>query len=112
MTPAEQRLSEIAFKIYPPSFVGGIDILAARREGVFEGFRKALDQPEVKALVEAAKATQKYDAAIFVSARNGDLVLDPLGALAGGQDLDALYMDMKTKTEKALSQWKNFAGDK
>lgn len=66
------------------------------------------NHPVVRELVEALIAVQKYDSAIFVRAENGDLELDPMGALVGGHDLDALYMDMKTKTDDALTKWQEF----
>lgn len=116
MTPAEQRAEEVAELYCDKPRCADISrdsktwnrMKAAGKNGFLTAIK---DQPEVLALVIAAEAVQKYDAAIFVSAQNGELELDPLGALAGGHDLDALYMDMKTKTDHALAQWKTFVGE-
>lgn len=54
-------------------------------------------------LLDALRAWEKYDAAIFVRGATGeDLELNPLGALANGVDLDCLYADARSKMIYAL----------
>jgi hypothetical protein len=63
-------------------------------------------------LVEALEAWAKYDTAIFIRASSPeDLVLDPLGAVAGGEDLDRLYFDAKTLMDEALAEYKASKGE-
>lgn len=56
-----------------------------------------------EAAVAALEAACRYDDAIAGRGENGEVVLNPLGAIAEGVDLDALYFDWINKSRHALS---------
>jgi hypothetical protein len=55
-------------------------------------------------LLAAAKAALAYDAAIWRRGQDGTYDTDPLGAIAEGHDLDALYMDWRNKARDAVAK--------
>jgi hypothetical protein len=56
------------------------------------------------AVAEAAEAWQKYDSAICQRGADGNYEITPQAAISEGVDLDALYFEAKSKTDKALAE--------
>ena len=60
----------------------------------------------VPKMLAALKAWEKYDLAICKRAGDGELIIDPAGALAEGVDLDTLYNTAKTLMDDVLNHVK------
>jgi hypothetical protein len=56
-----------------------------------------------QAAIAALEAACRYDDAIAGRGEDGDVELNPLGAIAQGVDLDTLYFDWINKSRHALS---------
>lgn len=60
-------------------------------------------------LLAACKAAMVYHAAIHRRAETGEVLMRPLGAIAEGLDLDALYDDWMSKAQTAISKARGHA---